>query len=61
MATENFSVEFSKDEAEALVKLLDLAVKSAGLPVAAQVAHFHQKVDKAYRARLAELTPTPTT
>ena len=49
--TENFSVEFTKDEAEALVKLIDLAIKSAGLSVAAQAAHFHQKVDKAYRNR----------
>ena len=57
--TEKFSVEFTKDEAEALVKLLDVAVKSAGLPVAAQAAHFHQKVDKAYRNRVIE-TPIPT-
>jgi len=53
-----FSVEFTKDEAEALVKLIDRAVQAAGLQVASQAVYFHQKIDKAYRNRPA--TPNPT-
>lgn len=60
--TENFSVEFTKDEAEALVKLIDKAVQAAGLQVAAQAVHFHQKIDKAYRSRkIAAPIETPVT
>lgn len=51
--TETFVVEFTKDEAEAFVKLLDIAVKSAGLSQASPAVHLHQKLDKAYRNRIA--------
>lgn len=57
MTDKRFSVEFTHVEAENLMKLIDLAVKSAGMQVAAQAVHFHQKLDNAFKASLEPTEP----
>lgn len=52
MTEKPFTVEFTRSEAEILVKLIDLAVKSAGMSVAANAVFFHNKLDQAYKDSL---------
>lgn len=48
--TKTFPVEFNPQEAQALLTLLHLAVKSAGLegPHAANAVHFQTRLNKAF-------------
>lgn len=60
MIEKPFTVEFTRSEAEVLVKLIDLAVKSAGMSVAANAVFFHNKLDQAYKDSVTpKVLPTP--
>lgn len=50
MSEKTFTIKFTAAEAQALLTLLHLAVKSAGLegPHAANAVHFQQKINKAF-------------
>jgi hypothetical protein len=44
------NVEFTENEATVLMNLIDIAVKSAGLPAAASALHFSKKIQEAAKA-----------
>ena len=43
-------IELSKEEAEALLRLIDMAVKSGGLQAAEPALFFHRKIAESARA-----------
>lgn len=47
-------IELNKNQAEALLNLIDIAVKSGGLPVASTAVFFHGLLETAARAEKAE-------
>jgi hypothetical protein len=53
------NVEFTENEATVLMNLIDIAVKSAGLPAAEAALHFSKKIQEA--AKAAGLDSEPTT
>lgn len=52
MDSKKLVLELTKAEADELYKLLDIAVKSAGLSVAHNAVVFHQKLNLAHKASL---------
>ncbi len=48
---ENVTVEFSVQELQVLAKLLDLAVKNGGLPVAGDAAVLFNKISAAVQSQ----------
>lgn len=58
MELKSIMVEFNIQEAKALVGLLDIAVKSAGLAVAADALYFRNKLEAAHKAQSVEPTET---
>jgi hypothetical protein len=51
---ESANIVITAQESSALLELIDLAVKSAGLRVAGSAAFLHQKIDTAFKP-----TPAP--
>ena len=41
----NYTITFTNEEAQALVQLLDIALKSGGLQVSKPVQHFIEKLE----------------
>lgn len=44
------TIDFTKEEAQVLFNLIDLAVKAGGIQVAAGAAHLAKKIDDAVKA-----------
>jgi hypothetical protein len=43
-------IELTRDEAQQLFQIIDIAVKAAGVQVAKAAVHFAEKIDAAVRA-----------
>ena len=48
------NIEFTEQEANALIQLLDLACKKEGLRVADSVVHFNNKLQLAFKGKFTE-------
>lgn len=53
------TVTFTKEEAQALLQIIDIAVKSAGLNVAEAATVLAKKIDAAFKTETSS-TPVPT-
>ena len=51
------TIELNNEEAQVLLNLIDIAVKSAGLPAAEAALHFSKKIKDAAEAKSA-MEPT---
>lgn len=57
MDSKKIILELTKAEADELYKLIDIAVKSAGLQVAHNAVVFHQKLNLAHKASIEPTEP----
>lgn len=48
------AIEFTKEEANALVQLLDIAQKTQGLPVSKSCIYFFEKFNEAFKDEVEE-------